>query len=252
MPRGKYFLPAEDKVLKDFVKERAGDELAPVRMMDSFWADLVKRWKALGKVKGFRTDRNALGMYKRHHKLRKKAGRVDSLPKGCKRAWSAEEEKALLDFVKERKGDEMAAMWSKLKAFKDLEEAWQSKGFDTARTAGGMYHKHDRMRRKRAEQPATTPRPSTTSSMTSTTAPAPSLSGSSRKRTASAAALTTSLPSANAKKPKSSPSPSASDAPSPPPPPSSVRVKNEAPDSDSELVNVKIEAMLEIKEERNH
>ena len=64
--------------------------------------------------------------------LKKKAGRVDSLHRSDH--WSADEEKALLDFVKERKGDEMAVMG----IFEGLEEAWQSKGFDTARTAMEM------------------------------------------------------------------------------------------------------------------
>ena len=251
MGRAIPWLPAEDKALKDFVKERTGDELAAVAPGDSLWADLAKRWKALGKVKGFRTDRSVEAMYKRHHMLRKKAGRTDMLPTGSKNPWSAEEEKALLDFVKERKGDEMAVMGD-MGALKKLEEAWQSKGFDTARTANAMYLYHKRMREKRAEQSATTPLPSTTSSTTSATAQAPSLSSSGRKRTASAAALATSPPSANAKKPKPSPSRSASAAPSPPPPLSSVRVKNEAPDYGADLIDVKIEVKLEIKEERNH
>ena len=138
---GSNWLPAEDEALKDFVKERTGDELAPVGLWDSLWADLAKRWKALGKVKGFRTDRSASGMYRKHRKLRKKAGRVDSCARVSGRTdiWSAEEEKALLDFVKERKGDEMTVMGSEV-AFKDLEEAWQTKGFDTARTAKAMSH----------------------------------------------------------------------------------------------------------------
>jgi len=205
MPRNsRNFLPVEDKALKDFVKERTGDELAPVGNTDSLWADLAKRWKALGKVKGFQTDRSAKGMYRRHYYLRKKAGRVDSLPRGVN-PWSAEEERALLDFVKERKGDEMAARCGEV-FFKDLETAWQSKGFDIARTAYAMRLHHDIIRKKRAEQPATTPQPSMTSSTTSATTQDPSLSGSGRKRSASAAALTTSPTSANAKKPKPSPS----------------------------------------------
>ena len=153
----------------------------------------------------------------------------------------------MLDFVKERKGDEMAAKCSKA-LFKKLEEAWQSKGFDTARTAMAMYSKHIAMRNKRAEQSATTPQPSSTTSTTSATAQAPSLSSSSRKRNASAAALTTSPPSSDAKKPKPSHSPSASAATSPPPPPS-VSIKAEATDSADDLIDVKIEVMLEIKEE---
>ena len=247
-----YFLPIEDKALKDFVKGRTGDELAPIGQSDSLWVDLAKRWKTLGKVKGFQTDRSAVGMYKRHLLLRRKAGRTDSPPKGCKNPWSAEEEKALLDFVKERKGDEMAAMWSKV-AFKDLEEAWQSKGFDTARNARAMSHHHNIMRNKRAEQTVTTPQPSSTSSTTSATTQDPSLSSSGRKRTLSAAFLAMSPSSSNAKKPKPSSSPSASasaSATSSPPPPACVTVKMEAPDSDSELLDVKIEAMLEMKEER--
>ena len=207
--------PAEDKALKDFVKEHTGDELAPVGPWDSAWADLAKRWKALGKVKGFQTDRNARAMYERHYRLRRKAGRVDSLSNAGKRAWSEEEEKALLDFVKERKGDEMAAQCGDA-FFKDLEKAWQSEGFDTARTAEAMSSHHKRVRKKRAEQPATAPQPNTTSSTTSATAQAPSLRRSGGKRTASAAVLATSPPSANAKKPRSSPSPSASTALSPP------------------------------------
>ena len=193
--------------MKDFVKERTGDELAPIGQKDSLWADLAKRWKALGKVKGFRTDRSAKGMYDRHCKFRKKAGRVDSAPVRSD-SWSAEEEKALLDFVKERKGDEMAGCGKAF--FKDLEEAWQSKGFDTARTAKAMQMKHSKMWRKRAKQPATTPRPSTTSSTTSAIAPTPSLSSSGRKRSLTTAVLATSRPSADAKKSKKSRSPFAS------------------------------------------
>ena len=48
--------PAEDEALKDFVKERTGNELAPVGPNNCAWADLAKRWKALGKVKGFQKD----------------------------------------------------------------------------------------------------------------------------------------------------------------------------------------------------
>ena len=208
---GSNWLPAEDEALKDFVKERTGDELAPVGLWDSLWADLAKRWKALGKVKGFWTDRSALAMHTRHGLLRKKAGRTDRVPiVGHANPWSAEEEKALLDFVKERKGDEMAFMGSKV-AFNKLKNAWKkSKGFDTARSANAMYLHHNKMRKERAEQTATTPQPSPTSSTTSATAQAPSLSSSGRKRNASAAALTTSPPSSDAKKSKPSPSASAS------------------------------------------
>ena len=158
----------------------------------------------------------------------------------------------MLDFVKERKGDEMAAKCGKA-FFKNLEKAWQSKGFDTARTAQAMCNHHNRMRNKRVEQPATTPHPNTTSSTTYATTQNPSLRGSGRKRTLSAAFLAMSPSSSNAKKPKPSSSPSASasaSATSSPPPPACVTVKMEAPDSDSELLDVKIEAMLEMKEER--
>ena len=210
MGRNIPWLPAEEEALKAFVKERTGDELAPVGPWNSAWADLAKRWKALGKVKGFQTDRSVEAMYGRLRYLRKKAGRVDSLPVGSKNPWSAEEEKALLDFVKERKGDEMAFMGSKV-AFNKLKNAWKkSKGFDTARSANAMYLHHNKMRKERAEQTATTPQPSPTSSTTSATAQAPSLSSSGRKRNASAAALTTSPPSSDAKKSKPSPSASAS------------------------------------------
>ena len=248
--------PAEDEALKAYVKECTGDELTPLGNKDSLWVDLARRWEALGNIKGFRTNRSDRVMYERHRRLRKKAGVVVKLPPCSSRArsdfWSAEEEKALLAFVKERKGDEMAGMCSG-GAFKELETDWQSKGFDTARSAVAMYVRHNRMRKKRAEQIASTPQQSTTSSTTSATAQAPSLRRSGRKRTASAAALTMSSPSANAKKPKPSPSPSASAATSPPPPPpSSVRVKNEAPASAPDLIDVKIEVKLEIKEERNH
>jgi len=196
-------------MLLDFVKGRKGDELAPAGKRDSAWADLAKRWKALRKVKGFRTDRGVKAMYTRHNTLRKKAGRVDSCPHlGGTGLWSAEEEKVLLDFVKERKGDETAACKAPL--FKDLEKAWKkSKGFDTSRTALAMYHHHREMRNKRAEQLARTPQQSSTSSTTSATAPTPSLSGSGRKRSASKAVLATSPSSASAKKPKPSSFPSA-------------------------------------------
>ena len=178
---GKHFLPVEDKALKDFVKKRTGDELAPVGRTDDAWTDLARHWKTLGKVKGFGTDRNARAMYQRHVVLRKKAGRVDSL---LPDSWTLEEEKALLDFVKERKGDEMAAMWRG--AFKKLEKAWQSKGFGTTRSARALNEKHKVIRKKRAKPIAT-----------SATA---SLSGScKRKHTASTA---TSPPSNGAKKSK--------------------------------------------------
>jgi hypothetical protein len=83
--------------------------------------------------------------------------------------WSAAEEDALLSFVKERKGDEMAAMG--YIAFTDLEKAWQALGkvkvLSAPRTAKAMYHKHTDLRKKRAEQPVTILQPS----MASTTAP---------------------------------------------------------------------------------
>ena len=231
---GKPWLPVEDNALKALVKERTGDELAPVAPGDSAWADLVTRWMALGKVKGFRTNRSFEAMYKRHLRFRRKAGREDSCPNGGDRnPWSAEEEKALLGFVKERKGNEMAALCGEV-FFKDLEKAWQSKGFDTARTANAMYEKHNRMREKRAEQPATTPLPSSTSSTTSATAQAPSLSSSGRKRSPSAAALAPSSSTA-AKKTKIS----SSYNPSPYtasylPPPVNTAVSVLDPDSDSD------------------
>ena len=39
--------PAEVEALMSFVKERTGDELAPVPISDILWADLSKAWHAL-------------------------------------------------------------------------------------------------------------------------------------------------------------------------------------------------------------
>ena len=83
-------------------------------------------------------------MAKRHRKLTKKEGRVDS----SERYWSVEELEALLSFVKERKGDETVSQCS-VGAFKDLETAWQLKGFNTARTAKAMKGKHKVVRLKK-------------------------------------------------------------------------------------------------------
>mmetsp|Transcript_29500 Transcript_29500/g.58783 ORF Transcript_29500/g.58783 Transcript_29500/m.58783 type:complete len:254 (-) Transcript_29500:69-830(-) len=231
MPGGKSWRPAEDQALKDLVKERTGDELAPVGLKDAVWADLVKRWEGLGKAKGFRTDRSAEVMYHRHLKLRRKAGRTDSAP-SMPFAWSEEEEKALLAFAKERKGDEMAAMGSK-SAFNDLAKVWQqSKGFNTARTAAAMAQHHCVMRNQRIHQLHIL-----ASFTTSATAQDPSLRRSARKRTASNAVLATPSSSAAAKKPTSdtsySPSPYAASC-LPPAVKAAVSVKKPESDSDSD------------------
>jgi len=128
------WMPVEDEALKDFVKEHKGDALAPLGV--HAWADLAERWKALGKVKGFQTDRYANTMYERHHYLRRMAGRTDSAPVYHKNEWSAEEVKKLLAYVKERKGDEMAECTAA--GFKDLEKAWQKpKGAPQGATSQG-------------------------------------------------------------------------------------------------------------------
>ena len=120
------WLPAEVEALLSFVKERTGDELAPVRQNDSACEDLEKAWQALGEVKGFGTRRTSYALHSRHYNLRTKAGR-DTLQKGL-HPWSSAEEEALLSFVKERKGDEMVKIAWNDGAWMDLEAQWQAPG----------------------------------------------------------------------------------------------------------------------------
>ena len=213
-----------------FVKECKGDELAPIGNMDGMWAALEKAWQAPGEVKGYRTHRTINGFHGKHRKLRKKAGREDTLQRGFVNGWSAAEEEALLSFVKELKGDEMADM--SYIAFTDIEKAWQAlgkaKGFSAPRTAKRCITNTLDLRKKRAKQSVTTPQPSTTSTM----GPAPSVRSSGRKRTLTTAFLAISPSSTSAKRAKTSPSPSASVTLSPPP--LAVSVKTEAPDSDDD------------------
>ena len=218
------WLPAEDRVIKDFVKERTGneltpgDELAPLGPAERLWTDLAKLWPLVGKANGFRTGRTKCTIYNRHYRLRKMAGRVD-VPEPRRKLWSAEEEKALLAFVKEHKGDEMASC-SEI-VFQVLEE----RGFSNARTAAAMCAKHLEMRHERGygPKPATTGVWARTNYNTPST-PAPaippgsywshlpetSLSASGRpKRTAVSAVTTYHTPLRRAKRPKPSPSRSA-------------------------------------------
>mmetsp|Transcript_22736 Transcript_22736/g.47338 ORF Transcript_22736/g.47338 Transcript_22736/m.47338 type:complete len:229 (+) Transcript_22736:156-842(+) len=209
--------PAEDEAILDFVRQKMGDGLAPMGKNRS-WADLEKNWESLGKVKGFRTKRNSRGMCSRHHKMRRTAGRMDSLPgTGSFNHWSVEELAALLGFVRDRKGDDMAECSERF--FKDLEAVWKKSGFHTQRSAYAMYDKHYKMRRKRAklsepklsssepksdQQPESNPEASSTSSTTTYSAahtyisPAPPLRSAGFKRNISTAFPATSPTCANA------------------------------------------------------
>ena len=174
--------PAEVEALMSFVKERTGDELAPVPISDILWADLSKAWHALGEVKGFgNIPRNAKAMYSRHRDLRKKAGRTDG--SALRDYWQPAEEEALLRFLKVGKGGKMAKVAWNDGAWMELEKGWQVlgtiKGFNTNRTAMSMYIKHRKLIKRRAYQALENPQPS----MTSATAPPPPVSRYGRKRT---------------------------------------------------------------------
>ena len=193
------------------------------RTLRSVGSPSVKSWdfKLIEASKGCMRDTACM--------FRKKAGRVDNLQGGFN-FWSAEEEKALLAFVKERKGKEMAHCGRGDDIFKDLEKEWQSMDLGTTRTAYALYMRHWDIRRKRAGVGATTlneasfffpPSPSQ--------APSPG-----RKRTVTATVLptSTSLSSNGAKKSKVSPSSSASATSSPPPLGLTVSVLNSDSGSD--------------------
>ena len=55
--------------------------------------------------------------------------------------WSVAEKKALLAFVKDRKGDEFGLIWEKDGAWEVLEREWKSKCFATHRTARALGYK---------------------------------------------------------------------------------------------------------------
>ena len=228
-----------------FVKDRKGNESGELGLKNSAWNDLEREWPG----KGFTTARTATALGYKYYGLRRKAGKPM-----VGAHWSDAEEKALLAFVKNRKGDEFASLGPKNIVWEDLERKWKEEGFATTRTAYALGQKHMKLRRKRAaKNPTTTPQPSTMTSPSSTTAaPTSSVRSSGLKRTLAAASLSVFPSSTSAKKAKASPSPPTSVTPSLPP--ITVPVKTEAPDSDvddrsdthdGELWHVKVEIKAE-------
>ena len=69
----------EEKALLTFVQECKDDALEPISDSDSVWLGLEKAWQALSKVKSFGTHRTAYALYAKHNRLRKEAGRENTL-----------------------------------------------------------------------------------------------------------------------------------------------------------------------------
>ena len=96
--------------------------------MEKGLRDLEREWGALGFDGGFTTTRTAAALAEKHRLLRQNADNMGD-------RWSASEEKAVLDFVKDCTGNEFGSMGARDPAWKDLEREWEEKGFGTTRTA---------------------------------------------------------------------------------------------------------------------
>ena len=131
---------AKIAVLKAFVKTRTGDKLGELGERNSAWEVLEREWKA----KSFSMTRTARLLAGKHLKLRQKASKTSNYSV----KWSDAEEKALLAFVKDRKGDKFATLGDKNSLWEVLEREWKEKGFGTTRKAVALGNKHAKLRRK--------------------------------------------------------------------------------------------------------
>ena len=130
-----------------FVAERKGDKLAPIPKGDPLWKELEQAW--IIKL-GFTKPRTIVAFLARYYKMRKDAGRTDS---SDPRFWLAEEEAAILAYVKERTGNELTRVPMRDPAWGNLEISWAERGFRTPRSAIAMYNKHVKLRRVQGVRP---------------------------------------------------------------------------------------------------